>query len=62
VGPCVRRDDYLVIAGLDPAIHRLLHKFIFWMDARVILREDARSLSSGAHLRDPLALLPAHDD
>jgi hypothetical protein len=62
MGPCVRRDDYLylVIAGLDPAIHRL--RRFFWMDARVILREDARSLSSGAHSRDPLALLPAHDD
>jgi hypothetical protein len=32
------------------------------MDARVIQREHARSLSSGAHSRDPLALLPAHDD
>jgi hypothetical protein len=30
------------------------------MDARVIQREDTRSLSSGAHSRDPLALLPVH--
>jgi len=29
---------------------------------RVIQREDARSLSSGAHSRDPLALLPGNDD
>jgi hypothetical protein len=32
------------------------------MDHRVIKREDARSLSSGAHSRDPLALSPGDDD
>jgi hypothetical protein len=49
-----------VIAGLDPAIHHL-DQSVFLMDARVTWREDARSLSSGAHSRDRLALMPAHD-
>jgi len=31
------------------------------VDGRNIWREDARSLSSGAHSRDPLALLSGQD-
>jgi hypothetical protein len=41
----------LVIAGLDPAIHRAKRAFELLMDARVILREDGAS-----------RLLPAHDE
>jgi hypothetical protein len=43
--------ENVVIAGLDPAIHRAKRIFEVLMDARVILREDGAS-----------RLLPAHDD
>jgi hypothetical protein len=39
----------LVIAGLDPAIHRCSKTLRFWMDARVI------------YAKTRFALLPGHD-
>jgi hypothetical protein len=47
--------------GLVPGIHVFLCCDAKDVDGRDVWREDARSLSSGAHWRDPLALLPGHD-
>jgi hypothetical protein len=41
MGPGVRRDDILVIAGLDPAIHPFRRLLRRWMDTRVKPAHDA---------------------